>query len=626
MQIRMPIGSDVPLMMGFPTSPMSPTKFAQDFLQPRRRIQLVRLVAFSLAVSLCYLIATRASAPSKWVPAVVQGAHEHLGQLGINITYGGGVSHEDALAHFGAKHGDKGKSSLGHSQNKPFVAHNVGDGTVYSFKEALSDVLYNVPDEIYLRDLIRPIVGGGQERLKEVGVRTRAFSKFFSLWEALHVVADDKMTYIRDDVIQYLENAPAEELTEISRMERGDMIRAYERYRFFLMRLSGILFPWTAPYFADHMTLHAHISHGGRGIVLSGNDKQAPFFLTSIESFRKLGCNLPVEIMYLGDQDLGDDWRTQLEALPGVTTRDLSQMVSDRGWELKGWASKAFALLMSSFREVIYLDADALFFVNPETLFDDPGYVETGALFFMDRVYAPESRKQWLRDVLPKPISKKAQTSRFWTGRSREQQESGALVVDKWRHFVSMLTITRLNGPDRDDNPNTGDKGVYSLFYGDKETFWLGFELAGDTEYWFHQGAAGAMGVVSEEVQYTLTDGHATFIYAENEAEGKEIHTLYTVNSPQLLHLDLDGRPIWWNGWIVDDKYEDKMAGAVSKMEVFLSEEKTTGEFPEWAVGGHNMATLKSDQMFEFTEDELDVWNMIVDVARENGALNKHGL
>jgi alpha 1,3-mannosyltransferase len=315
-------------------------------------------------------------------------------------------------------------------------------------------------------------------------------------------------------------------------------------------------------------------------------------------------------------------------------------MVSDEGWELKGWASKAFALLMSSFREVIYLDADALFFVNPEDLFDDPGYVETGALFFRDRIYSPSSRKQWLKDMLPKPISKKAQTSRYWTGESREQQESGCLVVDKWRHFVAMLTVTRMNGPDRDDNSKTGAKGVYSLFYGDKETFWLGWELAGDTDYWFNEGAVGNMGVVSEHVHYKLIDGKAVIVDDDqppaSEVNGdkdideetglptkrdSEIHSLYTVSSPQLLHLDLNDRPLWFNGWILDDKFEDNKHVNVSTWDVYLSEIKETREAAEWRIGGHNMATLKSNKAWEFTEKEKEVLKMIVDTARENGSL-----
>ena len=99
-----------------------------------------------------------------------------------------------------------------HTQSTPFVAHNIGSGEKYSFREALRDVLHMIPDEIYTRDLLRPLEGGGQDRLKELGIRVRAFHKFFTVWEALHVVADAKLTYVRDDVINYLENAPEKEL------------------------------------------------------------------------------------------------------------------------------------------------------------------------------------------------------------------------------------------------------------------------------------------------------------------------------------------------------------------------------------------------------------------------------
>ncbi|KAI4765463.1 hypothetical protein E4T52_01789 [Aureobasidium sp. EXF-3400] len=711
MFINVPSRSGTPTK-GFRTpvaTPGSPSKYTDFFQQPRRRIHVIRILSISLAIVLCYIVATRGPESSTWVPSTIHdkvtfGAHtekpvtEDAPPRGYGDTESGRWTdatedqdesksdNEEEMKHTvdlvegdeeaeyeklkdsqtddkepDMKEGSDYVPETGsdeepavipshHTQSTPFVAHNIGNGEKYSFRGALKDVLSMIPDEIYTRDLLRPLEGGGQDRLKELGVRVRAFNKFFTTWEALHVVADSKLTYVRDDIINYLENAPEKELAEVSNLERGDIVRAYERYRAFLAKLSNILFPYTSPYFADHMTLHSHFRNGGRGIVLSGNDKQAPFILTSIMSFRKLGCNLPVEIMYLGENDLNDDWRMKLESIPSVVTRDLSQMVSDEGWELKGWASKAFALLMSSFREVIYLDADALFFVNPEDLFEDPGYVETGALFFRDRIYSPSSRKQWLKDMLPKPISRKAQTSRYWTGESREQQESGCLVVDKWRHFVAMLTVTRMNGPDRDDNSKTGAKGVYSLFYGDKETFWLGWELAGDTDYWFNEGAVGNMGVVSEHVYYKLSEGraeiiddyqpptsqstpkHETTSEVEEHKEPEqgidahtkrdsEVHSLYTVSSPQLLHLDLNDRPLWFNGWILDDKFEDNKFVNVSTWDVYLSEIKETREAAEWRIGGHNMATLKSNKAYEFTEKEKEVLQMIVDTARENGSL-----
>jgi hypothetical protein len=125
------------------------------------------------------------------------------------------------------------------------------------------------------------------------------------------------------------------------------------------------------------------MKNGGRGIVFTAGNNQAPYLLTSIPIIRKLGCNLPIEVMYLGDSDLRAELRRKLEALPRVVTRILKLIVHDKGWDLEGWDSKPFAILLSSFRETILIDADALFIRNPAILFDDPGYLDSGALFFL---------------------------------------------------------------------------------------------------------------------------------------------------------------------------------------------------------------------------------------------------
>lgn len=112
-----------------------------------------------------------------------------------------------------------------------------------------------------------------------------------------------------------------------------------------------------------------------------------------------------------------------------MTTRDISQMVDDKGWKLAGWAIKPFAILMSSFREVIFIDADSFFLRDPAKLFDDPDYKRTGALFFRDRTIMPESKRRWLLQILPRPIHKLAKESTWWTGASGHHQESGVVVV-----------------------------------------------------------------------------------------------------------------------------------------------------------------------------------------------------
>ncbi len=332
------------------------------------------------------------------------------------------------------------------------------------------------PGEMHMRDLLRQVEGTGKDKLREMGLRDRAYKSYFEAWEDLHLDFDaEGGTYVRDDVVQYLRSHGHDGLSDgiagMTDMGLAQQVRSYESYRYFLAKFGQLLFPWTAPYFSDHMTLHAHFKRGGKGIVLTAGDDQAPYLLTSIPIMRQLGCTLPIEVMYLGDSDLSEDFRSDLEAMDGVMTRDIAQMVNDEGWRLAGWAAKPFAILFSSFREVIFIDADSLFFRNPAVLFDDPGYKSSGALFFRDRLIMPESKKRWLQQILPKPISRQVKQSRFWTGDSGHQQESGVVVVDKWRHYLALLLVTRMNGPDRDGNKDEGRIGVYDMVYGKSNPF-----------------------------------------------------------------------------------------------------------------------------------------------------------
>lgn len=329
---------------------------------------------------------------------------------------------------------------------------------------ALQKILTLMPSEVAMRAFLSTIPGTGPERLRELGLRTRAFKTYFEAWEDLHLTFIGDKVHVRDDIIQYVRQHP--EALDTFQSDMPSVVHAYEAYRTFIQKFSEMLFPWTSPYFADHMTLHTHFYNGGRGIVLSGGDGQAPFILTLIATFRELGCTLPIEVHYLGDNDLGEEWREKMEAMGGVLTRDIRAMVRDEGWQLAGWAGKPFTLLLSSFREAMFIDADALFMRDPEELFDDPQYLETGALFFKDRIIMPELKKKWLQKILPAPVSKNVKESRFWTGASGHQQESGVVLVDKWKHFVALMMVTRMNGPDRDGNSGEGRVGIYDMVYG----------------------------------------------------------------------------------------------------------------------------------------------------------------
>ncbi|KAL2822412.1 mannosyltransferase putative-domain-containing protein [Aspergillus granulosus] len=481
---------------------------------------------------------------------------------------------------------------------------------------ALRGIFTLHPDELQAENLLKPIEITGEARLREFGLRTRYFKKLFAAWETVHMAAneDDSALYIRDDIIQAVQRRPA--IAKRLQMTETEIIHSYESYRSIITQLSTLLFPWTAPYFPDHMHLHAQFYRSGKGIVFTAGDKQAPFLLTSIPTLRELGCRLPIEVMYLGDRDLSQSVREQLEAMPGVTTRDLRQMVNDQGWKLAGWAGKPFAILFASFREVIFIDADSLFFQNPELLFADKDYLETGALFFKDRLIMPESKRKFLQEVLPKPLSSKALESRFWTGDSGHMQESGVIVVDKWRHFIPLLLVTRMNGPDRDGKKAENIVGVYDLVYGDKETFWLGWELVGDLDYAFHSGDAGIMGILEEE-------GHEDEP-AESEDSAGALKTAtpdnYTICAPQLLHLDHSGRPLWFNGWVLSNKYQGKDREPTD-FQAFLREPRERREPDAWQLHEHNVCCLTSEFLGEFSVDERAVLDMIMASGRRVGAL-----
>ena len=516
------------------------------------------------------------------------------------------------------------------------------------FEKALSKVINMLPGEMHMRDLLRQVEGTGKEKLREMGLRVRAYKSYFEAWEDLHLDADSEGgSYIRDDVIQYLRSHEhnAKGIEGLTEMSLAQQIRSYEAYRSFIVKFGQLLFPWTTPYFSDHMSLHAHFKRGGRGIVLTAGDDQAPYLLTSIPIFRQLGCDLPIEVMYLGDSDLSEDFRSDLEAIDGVVTRDIAQMVNDEGWRLAGWAAKPFAILFSAFREVIFIDADSLFFKNPEVLFGEPAYKETGALFFKDRLIMPENKKRWLQQILPKPISKQVKQSRFWTGDSGHMQESGVIVVDKFRHYLALLLVTRMNGPDRDGNKDEGRVGVYDMVYGDKETFWIGWELVGDVDYAFHAGDAGIMGVADQEVNEERPkkkkkkqrpegeEGSAEEEPSQEEGAGEEEEQEqeetqpsspdhYTICSPQLLHLDTAGKPLWFNGWLLSNKFADKKQKVFGKYDHYLIEPRDVREPGAWQLHENNECclTTDTDKKFDFSDTDKALIHDMMTKAKEVGA------
>ena len=125
---------------------------------------------------------------------------------------------------------------------------------------------------------------------------------------------------------------------------------------------------------------------------------------------------------------------------------------------------------------------------TPEVLFDDTGHLASGGLFFYDRTILPGWRKgpDWIFANMPF-MSNMPQASRSFRGTTAHEQESGVVVIAKKRQLPALLSVCKMNSFwER-------DLSVCQTFYGDKETFYIGFELVHEP-YAFVRNYGGVIG------------------------------------------------------------------------------------------------------------------------------------
>ncbi|KAG0276493.1 hypothetical protein BGZ95_007470 [Linnemannia exigua] len=293
----------------------------------------------------------------------------------------------------------------------------------------------------------------------------------------------------------------------------------------FFLRLEQRLFPWIQVQRKTSLSLYE--SFHGRGFVFCGGDKQFQMMITSIQSLRlKLHSKLPIQVFFMGERDLSVKRQDYLRKMThSIEVLDITQHLDNDYLRLKGWAIKPFAILASKFEEAIFIDADAYFLRTPELLFDDPGYRATGALFFYDRTILPGWRKgpEWIRANQPF-MSNIPLNSRSFRGTTAHEQESGVVLIDKKRRLSALLSVCKMNSFwER-------DLSVYQTFYGDKETFYIGFELVQEP-YAFVRNYGGVIGELNPEDDQSICGAQ--------------------------MHLDYQGKPLWWNSGLVKNKNND---------------------------------------------------------------------
>lgn len=126
--------------------------------------------------------------------------------------------------------------------------------------------------------------------------------------------------------------------------------------------------------------------YSGVGYVYLGGSIYTWLALISIQSLRKSGSNLPIEIMIPDskqyDTQLCDHIMPRYNA-KCVTFESVYGSVLKK-FEIKGYQLKSFAILASSFEKILYLDSDMLPVVNPDAYFNSEIFSHYGLITWPD--------------------------------------------------------------------------------------------------------------------------------------------------------------------------------------------------------------------------------------------------
>jgi hypothetical protein len=138
-------------------------------------------------------------------------------------------------------------------------------------------------------------------------------------------------------------------------------------------------------------------------------------------------------------------------------------------------------------------------------------------------------------------------------------------------------------------------------------------EKSGKNETQIKATQAGA-----EEAGQTVSNRPEETHRQQVKAPGKDQVTAptgkYTMCAPQLLHLDINGRPLWFNGGLSNNKFSKQKT--FGRFEVYMKEPREIQEPGAWEIGKDNMCCLTSDEVFKFTRGEKDVLEMMIGMAK----------
>ncbi|CEG48831.1 hypothetical protein F444_02043 [Plasmopara halstedii] len=234
-----------------------------------------------------------------------------------------------------------------------------------------------------------------------------------------------------------------------------------------------------------------------RSIVVCLHDKMLYMGLSLIRELRCLGNYELIQAYHCGKEELSDKSVKLLFDLDNrVELVDVCSDFSSRGIisaemakTFKNWWIKPLAMYHTDVRHVMLLDVDDIILRDPGVVRSLDGYVQTGTTFFYDRV-RPGKRfltggddgEMYLHRLLHKFDYAKFNVSKGFSpsdhlvntfafkGMSIHEMDSSMVLIDKKRAGKKVMNILFWF--------ITEERFRFKYSWGDKETYWLAFELA----------------------------------------------------------------------------------------------------------------------------------------------------
>ena len=288
----------------------------------------------------------------------------------------------------------------------------------------------------------------------------------------------------------------------------------------------------------NHRKYSLPYSPGTRGIVTTAGGAYLNVALVSIRMLRRTGSVLPVEIFLADWSEFDAEICGHVMPSLGATCVVLEDIfASDESFKappIEKYQFKVMAILFSSFEEVLFLDSDCFPIYDPNPLFDQQPFTDTGLVLWPDFWFPSETFLFFEIAEIDNPdIHNKAST------------EAGEIMYSKRRHEADILLAAYYNyyGPGfYYPLQSQGAPGE-----GDKETFvWAA--VAMNSSYYNVKRAVAAVGYISSTGDWhgsTMVQFDPAQDFAHNTTDTKSVpqpseahHSKETYPRPFFLHVN----------------------------------------------------------------------------------------